>query len=67
MLAESMSDSHRGLSALLLSALLLRALFLSFLDGRSRLEVNRDVSSWFLLALARLDSLDREITLMVKR
>ena len=62
MLAENMSHSHRGLSALLFSALLL-----SFLDGRSRLEVDRDVASWFLLALARVDNLDREIALMVKR
>ena len=68
MLAENMSHSHRGLDALLallFSALLLRALLsfllLSFLDGRSRLEVDRDVASRFLLALARVDSLDREI------
>ena len=40
-----------------------------FLDGngRSRLEVDRDAASWFLLALTRVDSLDREIALMVKR
>ena len=52
-----MSGSHHGLSALLLS----------FLDGRSRLEVDRDAASWFLLALSRVDSLDREIALMVER
>ena len=71
-LVENMSHSHRGLSALLFSALLLSFLLLSFLllsflDGRSRLEVDRDVASRFLLALARVDSLDREIALMVER
>ena len=65
MLAESMSDSHRGLSALLLSFLLLSCL--SLLDGRSRLEVDRDAANWFLLALTRMDSLDSEIALMVER
>ena len=65
------THSHRGLSALLFSALLLiRALLLSclsLLDGRSRLEVDRDAANWFLLALSRVDSLDREIALMIER
>ena len=68
-----MSYSHRGLSAIL--ALLFSALLLSFfllsclslLADRSRFEVDRDVASWFPLALARVDSLDREIALMIKR
>ena len=54
-------------SALLLSFLLLSFFLLSFLDGRSRLEVDRDVASRFLLALTRMDSLDSEIALMVER